>query len=186
MVATPGMFEMKATRKRGLLLSLALAAALGSLPESRAASLTWDIDASTIGAQAGNGTWADGAGSWWDGSANVNWNSATPDDATLAHTPLANSANYTVTLGSNITVGSITKNGGTSGLAIIAPDGGGLYKLTLNGDFTVTRGLQIKAPLVLAGNGVTHAIGGAYPLIINGNITEAGVQTHWLSVLDLP
>jgi len=151
-------------------LSIAL-----SGPTVRGASLTWDIDPVTTGAQAGNGTWANGAGNWWDAIAlvNANWDNATPDAASFGQSGLNNAANYTVTLGSDITAASLSRSGGTSGLAIIAPDAGGLYKLTLNGNFNAARGMQIDAPLVLAGGG-THSISGANRLIINGDITETG------------
>jgi autotransporter-associated beta strand protein len=159
----------KSIRGRGLSAAFALAALSGATV--RGASLTWDIDPGTSGAQIGDGTWTDGAGNWWDGSANANWNNATPDGAAFTDTAAVRS--YTVTLGSHIVAASIERGGGYTQLITIAPDAGGLYSLTLNGNFTMTRGMQIDAPLVLAG-GVTHGIGGAYPLIINGDITETG------------
>ena len=54
--------------------------ALGSL---EAAQLTWDADPATPGLQDGAGTWDDVQTNWWDGAANTNWTSLTPDDATL-------------------------------------------------------------------------------------------------------
>jgi autotransporter-associated beta strand protein len=46
-----------------------------------AASLTWDADVASVGPQDGGGTWDAVATNWWDGSANTNWSSATPDGA---------------------------------------------------------------------------------------------------------
>ena len=159
----------------------AAAAALAAVPITNTSTalgqtLNWAIDSGTTGAQAGNGTWADGAGNWWNNTANVNanWDNSIPNAASFGHVGVGSTANYTVTLGSNITAASITKNGSTSGLTIIAPDAGGLYKLTVNGNFTMTRGMQIDAPLVLA-TGVSHNIeNSGYPLIINSDITQTG------------
>jgi hypothetical protein len=112
-------------RKAVLAAAALVAAFTGITPTVRGATLTWDINSGTSGtsgAEAGNGTWANGAGNWWDGTANVNWNNATPDVAIFGHTGLGNADNYTVTLGSDITAASIRKDGGTSGLTIIAPD----------------------------------------------------------------
>ncbi len=160
-------------RRRSLgLLAPAVLAALATT-QAQGAALTWDADTGTTLAQAGNGTWNTSNTNWWTGSANVSWNNATPDAATFGQGGLANGDNYTVTLGSDITAASVTRSGGTTGMPTIAPDGGNLYKLTVNGGITVTRGMQIDAPLVLAGGG-SHSLGGSYPIIINGKITETG------------
>ncbi len=173
--------ETRTMTRHILTLALAISAILAA--STQAASLTWDINSVTTGAQAGGGTWTDGAGNWWDGSANATWNNATPDAASFGQSGLGNNDDYTVTLGSDIVAASISRSGGINGLAIIAPDAGGLYSLTLNGGFTMTRGMQIDAPLVLAGNGVSHAIGGSsYWLIINGDITETGGGANALSI----
>ena len=51
----------------------------------QATNLTWDADTNTPAAQDGAGNWttANGSINWWDGTANVTWNNATPDNATF-------------------------------------------------------------------------------------------------------
>jgi autotransporter-associated beta strand protein len=68
---------------------------------AQGASLTWDADTGTTGAQDGSGTWTTGAGGWWNGSANVNF--AASDIPTFgAGADLTN----TITVGSAITCGT--------------------------------------------------------------------------------
>ena len=74
-----------------------------SVLSAQAASLTWDTDPATAGAQGGAGTWTNGTNFWWNGTANANWNNTTPDTATFAGTGGA----VTVDAG-GITTGGIT------------------------------------------------------------------------------
>ena len=70
-------FEHRASRTAMLMLCFAIAFG------AQGASLTWDADTGTTGAQDGSGTWTTGGGGWWNGSDNVNLNNATPDLATF-------------------------------------------------------------------------------------------------------
>ena len=91
-----------------LVFSLAVAA-MCALPAG-AASLIWDADAGTTGAQDGGGAWL-GTGQWWDGGANVTWTSG--DDAVFGSGGnIGNGVN--VTLDANTTVNSLTVNAFTS------------------------------------------------------------------------
>jgi hypothetical protein len=64
--------------------TLAAAAALPTRPARAATTLTWDADPAQPGAQGGAGTWANNAGGWHNGTANVNWNNANLDSAVFA------------------------------------------------------------------------------------------------------
>jgi hypothetical protein len=79
---------------------LAIAAILLSGAVS-AAPLIWDADPATPGLQDGAGTWDDVQTNWWDGAANTNWTSLTPDDATLG----AGGTPGLITLGGPISLG---------------------------------------------------------------------------------
>ncbi len=97
------------------------------------ASLTWDADLGTAGAQDGDSTWTAGTGSWWDGSANVNWNNAPPDIATFG---AGADGNYAITVGSAITCGTpLTFN--NSGYALSAASA---KAITFGGTATVAAG----------------------------------------------
>jgi fibronectin-binding autotransporter adhesin len=84
---------------RSAVLLLLLAAVVAD-----AAPLIWDADPATPGVQDGGGAWDDSATNWWDGTANTNWTSANPDDATFG----AGGTPGTVTLAGPISVGNLT------------------------------------------------------------------------------
>ena len=124
---SPARFLLRAPRAACLLLWLALA--LGA----QGASLTWDGDTGTTGPQDGSGTWTTGAGGWWNGSANVNWNNATPDVATFG---AGADGPYAITVGGAITCGTpLTFN--NSGYTISAAS---TKVITFGGTVTVVSG----------------------------------------------
>lgn len=129
-----------------------------SLP---AASLTWDPDSETTGAQGGAGTWTDGGSEWWNGTANVAWNNATPDNATFGGT-----AGGTITLGSPITAGSIGFD--TAGYTL------GAGTINLGSGFTVTTNADATIDSVMASttNGVAKS--GTGSLTVKGSNTYRG------------
>ncbi|MDB6122954.1 MAG: Autotransporter-associated beta strand repeat protein [Pedosphaera sp.] len=78
--------------RRPILTLLAISVILLAASASRAATLTWDADVATAGAQNGSGSWFTNSlnGSttnWWNGSANVagTWTGATPDLAVFGN-----------------------------------------------------------------------------------------------------
>jgi len=88
----------------GILLITLIGGAVGS---AMATTLTWDSNAVTApNPSDGPGTWST-ASSWWDGSANVTWNSSTPDTAIIG---CNQGAAGTITLSGPATAGSITFN----------------------------------------------------------------------------
>lgn len=97
------------THRRSL-ASLLLIALSQTLP---AASLTWDGDPATPGLQVGATPppreWNSSNTNWWDGAANVSWNSATPDSATF-DLGVALAGNAIITLTEPVTVAALTFN----------------------------------------------------------------------------
>ncbi|MCS7305198.1 MAG: autotransporter-associated beta strand repeat-containing protein, partial [Thermoguttaceae bacterium] len=140
---------------------------LGSLAEqwfwpgsqAQAAVLTWDANTAVSGAQDGSGTWNTSNNNWWTGSANAIWSNTAPDSAVIGAGTATDAGTYTITLGSNITVGGGTAiqfnnpnaSGGTRGYEIA----GGGYTLTLatptiNVNYTTPTGAPhptISAPI---------------------------------------
>ncbi|MBN8459482.1 MAG: autotransporter-associated beta strand repeat-containing protein [Verrucomicrobia bacterium] len=129
-----------------------------SLP---AASLTWDTDSGTTGAQGGAGTWTDGGSGWWNGTANVAWNNATPDNATFG-----GAAGGTVTLGSAITAGSIGFD--TAGYTL------GAGTINLGSGFTVTTNAAATIGSVMASTTNGLAKSGTGTLTVTGSNTYRG------------
>ena len=73
-----------------------------------AATLTWDADPSDATATDGSGTWDSASTNWWNGAANTNWSSATPDLAVFG----AAGGTGVVTLVESLAVGGLTFNAG--------------------------------------------------------------------------
>lgn len=88
-------FAHRASRTAMLMLCFAIAFG------AQGASLTWDADTGTTGAQDGSGTWTTGAGGWWNGSANVNF--AASDIPTFG---AGTDGTYAITVGGAITCGT--------------------------------------------------------------------------------
>lgn len=129
----------------------------------------WDADPATGGAQDGGGTWNLVSSNWWYGSTNVAWDNAAPP--TTAILGMTNAPAGTITLGTNITAGSLTFTPAGSGDYTIA---GGGYTLTLAGVPVVsvaTNGSPvISAPV--AGAGFSKADSGT--LFLTGANTCSG------------
>jgi len=71
---------MKAIMLKRLVVA---AAAFAFITSGVAATLTFDADTATPGAQDGGGAWDAAGTNWWDGAANTNWDDATPDSAVI-------------------------------------------------------------------------------------------------------
>jgi fibronectin-binding autotransporter adhesin len=128
-----------------------------------AAPLTWDGDPATAGPQDGPGTWNSANTNWWDGAANTNWSSATPDSATFG----SGGAAGTVSLGEALAVGSLT----------FGPVAGGSYliqnnSLTLSAPSIVTANTNATIASVLAGGSLMKT--GAGTLTLTGTNSYAG------------
>jgi autotransporter-associated beta strand protein len=97
------------TPKRFILVALALLVQLALVPVAPAATLTWDTNSVTAGAQDGSGNWDTNTANWWNGSTSIAWTNANGDNAIFG----AGGAGGTVTLPTtspNIVVGNITFN----------------------------------------------------------------------------
>jgi len=98
--------------ERRIVWIAALAIAL-LVPMAAGASLTWDTNAGTSGAQNGSGTWDNlTTSNWWNGTADVQWNNANKDTAVFG-TGTSITAPYTVTVDAGgVTAGGMTFNFG--------------------------------------------------------------------------
>lgn len=151
-------------------MAAGVAAALFA-PALSAATLTWDANTITSGAQDGSGTWNSGNTNWWNGAANVSWNNATPDNATFG----AASGNAgVITLGENITVGTLRLDVPGSGLGY-ALAGSGANTLTVSSIVPVT-GTISTINTTLAGTGNVSIAGGGSVALLGAN-TYTGTTT---------
>jgi fibronectin-binding autotransporter adhesin len=114
-----------------LALNFASALAILSLAAS-AATLTWDADSGTAGAQDGAGTWDAVLANWWDGAADTNWSDATPDSAVIG---AGSGAAGAVSIGGTRTAAGL----------VFHPPGSGAYTLT-NGTLVLGSGGLLLAP----------------------------------------
>jgi autotransporter-associated beta strand protein len=127
---------------RGVSVGLvALLAVLAGLVMAQAASLTWDADTASSGAQDGGGEWNTSGTNWWNGGGNVVWNNGTPD---LALFGAGGTGSPTVTLTEPITVGTLTFNAG----AAYTIAGG---TLTLTGTSITVNSPEARIDSILAG-----------------------------------
>lgn len=146
-------------------MAVGIAAALFA-PALSAATLTWDANTSTSGAQDGSGTWNTANTNWWNGAANVTWNNATPDNATFG----AVSGNAgVITLGEHITVGTLRLDVPGSGLGYTLA-GSGANTLTVSSIVPVT-GTISTINTTLAGTGNVNIAGG-------GSVALTGANTY--------
>lgn len=143
--------------------ALSCVAALGvAAATAQATSLTWDIS-TTSGTQAGTGTWG-AANMWNDGSANVSWNSDTPDDATFTYSASA----YTVTLATSATANNVTFNNISKGITVNNTGGSSLF---LSGTMGVVGATGLTISANLTGNGSITIDSGNVNLIGSNNFT---------------
>lgn len=88
-----------------------LAVVLASAAMAGGATLTWDADTATTGAQDGGGAWNTSGTNWWNGTGNVAWTNTPPD---LALFGAGGTGNPTVTLTGPVSVGTLTFNAGAA------------------------------------------------------------------------
>lgn len=146
------------------ILAMALISGL-TLQHLTAASLTWDSDIATAGAQDGAGTWDSLTANWWDGAANATWSGVTPDSATFGSGGTAETVTLAETLAaSNLlfapVTGSYTISGGT---------------LTLSSPSTLTAGTIATIASTLAGDALLK--NGSGTLTLSSSNTFAGGAT---------
>lgn len=127
----------------------------GSAP---AASVTWDADTGTAGAQDGGGTWDGAATNWWNGSTNVVWPDTTADTAVIGTN---SGAAGTITVSGTRTLNRITFNAPGSGTYTLS---GGT--LSLGGTTpTITANTNAAISSTLSGtNGLTKSGAGMVTL----------------------
>ena len=109
-------------------------------------SLTWNPTGGTAAVPPdGAGTWTTASGSvWWNGASNAVWtNSATPLNAQFGTPGTFSAAAFTVTLGSAITVGTVTFANANYTVA------GGGNSLTINNGILALVNATISAPIIL-------------------------------------
>lgn len=134
------------------------------------ATLTWDANTGTTGAQDGSGTWDNGVtANWWNGSSDVGWS-----DLGNAIFDSGGSGAYTVTIVSNITANTLT-----FGSANYTVTGTNTLAITLGGSATITVNTNTTISAVLAGaSNVTKNGPGTLTLTtgnsLTGNLTVSG------------
>ncbi len=108
----------------------------------------------------GSGSWDVSTTNWYNGSANVAWNNANSDVATIG---AANGAAGTITLATGITVGGLTFNPAGSGNYTIAGNtltlGGNSAPITTNVNATISSALAGSAVLLKQGNAMLTLTG---------------------------
>lgn len=134
----------------------------------RAAVFTWNGQSSTSGPSDGSGTWNTAGGNrvWWNGTSRVSWSNG--HDAIFGSTTLGA---YTITIGANLTVQSLTFNLSTYTLASSS------RTLTLSsGNTTVASGgSAIIDQAISGGSGFTKL--GAGTLTLGGANNYSGATT---------
>lgn len=138
-----------------------------TLTAAYAATLTWDADPTTPGAQDGPGVWNHSANNWWTGLGNTTWTSTgVPDWAVFG---IGNGLAGTVTLGDNIICSNITFNPAGAGWYTIA--GGGYTVALTNRTITANVNATIAADLIGTNLTIANAAG---LLTLSGNNTLIG------------
>jgi fibronectin-binding autotransporter adhesin len=133
------------------------------------ATVTWDADTGTTGAQDGNGTWDATASNWWNGSADVAWG---PLD--YAVFGAGGTGSYAVNLGSSAAVSGLTFNGNYT----ITNSGG--QSITLSdpsGSTTVAANSNATLRVAVSGIGLTKTG--------NGTLTLATTSQSLTGTLDV-
>jgi fibronectin-binding autotransporter adhesin len=153
--------------KTGTFLGGMLGAVILISNAALSAELTWDSDPATGGVQDGAGTWDALATNWWNGSANTNWSSATPDRAVFG---ASNGEAGVISVLETQTVGGIE----------FQPPGSGAYtvsggELALAGTVTVAAHADAAIGSVLSGGSIVKS--GVGTLTLTGANTYTGATT---------
>ncbi len=125
------------------------------------ATLTWDANTGTSGAQDGSGNWDNGiTADWWNGSSDVVWGGL--DNAVFG---VGGTNAYTVTVTNAVTASGITFNSGDYTIAGTGITLGGASTITANTNATISASLAGTSAVAKNGNGT---------LIVTGNNTFSG------------
>ena len=130
-----------------LLLAAGLAHPVGT---AAAATLTFDANTSTAGAQDGSGTWDTATADWYNGTGDVVWPNATDTAAFGAGT----AGTYTITLSSTVNAGAITFK--QAGYTI-----SGSGTITLNPPAAVTPNFVVTTSATGGTDTISSTLGGA-------------------------
>src|SRR5208283_4404386 len=137
------------------LVVLVLLAQLAIVPCSPAATLIFDGNTGTTGAQDGAGNWDTTTADWWNGTTDVAWDNTTPGNAVFG---AGSGAAGTISVGSGtINVANITNNPAGSGYYTIS---GNTLTLVGNPTISVAAGTGLQLNSYLAGTGYTLEGGG--------------------------
>ncbi len=154
----------------GVLLAAVMMMGLGVFaPKAKAATLTWDSDATFAnGSTDGSGTWDTATANWNNGAADVAWPNLVADTAVFGNGGTAG----TVTVSGTVNVGALTFNTGTAGNYTVS---GG----TLNGLGTITNSMTTGTTTI--SSDITRAGG----LTVNGPTSSSTVLNGQLNVTSL-
>jgi autotransporter-associated beta strand protein len=133
------------------------------------ASLVWDSNIGTTGAQDGAGTWDTTNLNFFGNSNNWAWNNSLPLSVTFGS---ASAAAGTVTLGANVTASNLTFNAASSGNYTIA---GGGFAMTLASGTTIAANVNATISAPISAPGFTKT--GAGTLTLSGSNTFTGTLT---------
>ncbi len=158
-------FQVSVFKSQVFLLLSVLLLVLGQ--PAFAASLTWDADLGTAGAQDGSGVWTTGSAGWTGTSGNVNW--ATGDQATFGS---GTNGTYAITVGGPIsTAAGNNVLGGLNFLnSTYTLSAASAQTITLEPAAGATGVIRVTGTAVI-GNNVTVAKGGAAQTAIVGGGT---------------
>ncbi|MGO8836757.1 MAG: pectinesterase family protein [Limisphaerales bacterium] len=139
------------------------------MPWSPAATLIFDGNTGTTGAQDGAGNWDTTTADWWNGTTDVAWDNTTPGNAVFG---AGSGAAGTISVGSGtINVANITNNPAGSGYYTIS---GNTLTLVGNPTISVAAGTGLQLNSYLAGTGYTLEGGGWLTNGPSGNNTYNG------------
>ena len=158
---------------------------------SSAATLTWDADTATPGAQDGSGTWA--GGNWWDGSANTTWAAANDAvfgagvDGGIYYLNVAGLPSPSAQTISFSNSGYILTNGTPLSVTLSSTTGGTLPQIRVNAGKTATVGTNViiessvtTTPFYIGQNSATA--GGTLNIanggIVRGSASATAAQGH--------
>jgi len=116
------------------------------------ATLTWDGNTASAGAQDGSGTWGGTATNWWSSTNNVAW-----FDGSVAVFGINTTTNCTVTLANDVVASGLTFNSTGGGTYTIAGTSGivlsNLPVITANVPATISARLKGSGGFIKSGNG---------------------------------